>query len=1346
MRAPVRAGALISSLLFAAAAFSVSLAQVRPPDAGPFPKPHPVRTLMPMPTLAPPPGVPGATATPSAADGGAQRLNGSPLRTGRGVWRPGRHVPLGALPPLPAQSSANTAVFDKNGHMLRRPMAANGATIVYFADVFSSACASVVGTLIPVGCDVYWYSNNLPGSDTWDDYYIPAGSQTAIEASGGTYTGTGGPFNDTPAMTSTGTYVLATFDVTKNQWESVVYVTVGNVNVFGTYADSAATVAQQQFTAASGTNVYINATGLTQGQYYVAYVESTSGKTYCAYIAPPGSATPNPNGLCDPTTSAGIVAVVGAQSSAAITAVWPLSSTTPTGTYSVVLYNKTTGQRLAMRQVSITKSGSSGAISLVPTAGNAALPANWPTMPPAQGASTKFAFDSTTEQSDKSWTMTASGLSASKSYTFTVTDPTGAVVSGPTSITTSSSGSATRTWTFGNTQSPSNYIANTYTVQMMNSSGTVDASQAFQILGYNAVTQFKDPNNGVISTAIVLPQSASVLTTLQFTNDGDTYYGSGNGDTLRGIAFNTGSVGIWINLTDPSVTSCGSTCQQQSVTDSSGQTWTVQNTCYGGNGANKGCTLTAYPATSGNVLAMNGVIAIPNVQFNNVPGNSNCQSGCSGLTAILPTDGASWSNDNNSSSTNAVYFTNGAGNTWAGTASVTHIGYRDSGNAYYAGKETHGYTTNGTNAIYSANSPYTTPSNYSDVWSIGLTNNSSLGTANMTQIEVVLPTAYSPSGTQTYWAIDSGSPTQWTQSTCPGGSPASAICLKASGSNAGIAPSASETLYLDLTPPPPGAFSYTDWTLQAIVPTQFQMTPSGTFSGFVPSTSSYDTTATATYSLNGNLITPAFSPTSAGQNTNNAMSINVTNASTAQDPFPDYLDAIAIDLPSTNGFTNVAGMPAGWSLLGTSTPAAGTTRYWFGLCAAQFNTADGPVSNPPPVNPTLPSCGSATEANSIAPGATFTASGNLQTSTGNITGTMYAHGANGGGWSQAHTFTLSVTSVAAAAGFSAAGGYPSGNTVASPNTPQIGADSDVTYGNVFTYVIKNTSGSSQYLTSAVITIPGLDVSSVLPADGSAWTLTNTPAISGSAYGCSITGSASANRTGTNNGYGAYNGGITIGGASCKIPSGSSITVTFDAKAPYTVNDSYQFPTTVNGSVQAAEQWQTDTIVQIILSATLSISVNPGNPGPGGSAPVVNCPVCLFNTGTNTVDFGPVANLQTVTGGDVVRVSVYTNAGANNGWKLYVSTNSNPANTGTPTNELLTSIDSSHSAPTSGINFDQTAYGVVPTTSPGMLLMDTGSGHAAQRAPFDEIMNYEVSIQGGSTAPNTSTVTYTFISN
>jgi hypothetical protein len=1255
-------------------------------------------------------------------------------------------VPLSALPPLPAKTSANSAYFGPSG-IGRRPMAATGVTINYFADISNANCGSVVGTLIPVGCDVYWQSQNLTGTDKWQDYFVDAGSTTATPV-GVQYIGGSGIQHNTGNLTTVGTYVLATLDATTNKWVSVVYVSVGSVNVFGTYADSGATVPQQQFTAANGTNVYVNASGLTQGQSYVVYIESTSVNPTCTYIAPPGTVTANT--LCDPTTSPGITAVVGAQNSAAITAVWPLSSTTPTGTYSVVLYNLTTHTRLAMRQVSITGSSATGSFSVIPVNGNAALPANWPTPPPSPyAAAVKFAFDSTAEQSDKGFNATASGLAKSTNYSFTMTDPTGFVVFGPQTNGSGTGGTITKNVNFSNTQSPSNYIGNVYTLQMYNqSTKAVDASQAIQIVGYNAITQFQDPNTGAISTSVVLTAGTSVVKTLQFVNNGDTLYGTGNGDTLRGFAFNTGANGIWINLTDPTVvTACGGACQQQSVTDTNGVAWTIQNTCYGGNGANKGCTLTAYPSVAGTVLAMNATIPIPNVQFNNVPGNSGCQNGCSGLTSILPTDGVTWSNTNGTAA-NPVYFTNGFSNQYTGTASVSHYGYRDNANNLYTGYETHGYAPNTAHAIYTSQSPYTSTSGFSEVWSVTATNNATAGTANITQLEILLPTAYSPGGTRTNVAVDASSPTSWQTIACPAGSPGSAFCIQKAGGNTGITPAGgSQTIYIDLAPPPPGAFSYTDWTISAINPTNFPLTPSGSFTGFVPSTLSYDSTATASYSLNGNLITPGFAPTTEGQNTNNSVTIDVTNASTAQDPFPDYLDLITIDLPSANAFASLSGMPAGWSLLGPpTTPAAGVSRYWFGLCAGQLIPADGPPANPPPVNPTIPSCGAGTEASSIAPGQTFSVTGNLQTGTSNITGTMYAHGANVAGWSAAHTFTLNVTAVSASAGFSAAGGYPTGSAVNSPNTPQIGADADVTNGNAFSYVIKNTSGTGQYITSAVITIPGLDTSAVLPADGSAWTLTNTPSISGTAYGCSVTGSASANRTGANNGYGAYNGGITIGGAGCSIPPGSALTITFTAKAPYTVNDTYQFPTKVNGSANASEQWSTDTIVQVVLAASLSIAVNPANPGPGGSTPVVSCVPCVFNAGTSTVDFGLINNLQTVAGGDVVRVSVYTNAGSTVGWKLYVSTNLNPANTGTPANELLTSIDSTHSAPTAGINFDQAAYAIVPTTNPGMLLMDTGSGHAAQRTPFDELMNFEISIQGGPVTPQTATVTYTFISN
>jgi hypothetical protein len=1335
MRGANKIVAAIAAFAFAGVAVTATFAQQVRPIGGeggkPIP-PHPVRTLPPLATPTPASGgvAPSAAATP-AASGNALKLPRLTLPTSDG-----QQVPLTALAPLPPKSASNTAYFGTMGQG-RHTMSATGADINYFTDITNSSCASAVGTLIPVGCDIVWQSGGLSGTDTWQDYYVSAGSTTAT-TSGGTYTGTSGAQHTSPNLTA-GTWVFGTYDKTASKWISVIYVSANSTTVFGSYADSGATIPQTQFTAANGTNVYANATGLTQGQSYVVYVESTSVNPTCTYVAPPGSVTANT--LCNPNTSSGIVAVVGAQSSAAITAVWPLSSTTPTGTYSLVLYNLTTQTRLAMRQVSIKGSTATGSISLVPTAGNASLGTNWPTPPPTPySATTKFAFDSTSETSDTGWTMTASGLTATHSYTYTVTDPTGAVVSGPSTGNTTASGTQTKTFTFGGTQSPSNYVGNVYTVQMYNTTTkVVDASQSFQIVGYNSLTQFKDPSTGVASTAIVLPQGSSVSQTLQFTNDGDTFYGTGNGDTISGIAFNTGGVGIWINLTDSSVTTgCGGGCQQQTVVDTNGVSWTVQNSCYGGNGANKGCTLTAYPATNGQSLAMSATLAIPNVQFNNVPGNSNCQAGCTGYTSILPTDGETWSQTNNSSSTNTVAFTNGAGNTWAGTGSVTHIGYVTSGNVYTAGKETHGYANNATNAIYTSSSPFTTPTGYADVWAITVTNNASLGTSNMTQIVVVLPTAYSPGGISTTATVDSTSPTQWTAGTgssCSVSMPASGFCLNTAGSNGGIAPGGgSQTIYVDITPPPPGAFTYTDWTLQAAVPTQFTLTPSGSFTGFVPQTV-YDSTASAGYSLNGNLITPGFSPTSEGQNTNNSVTINVTNASTAQDPNPDYLDLIAIDLPSANAFTNASSMPTGWSLLGTTSPNGTTTRYWFGLCATQYSSASGSVTG------NVTACPATTEANSMIPGQTFSVTGNVQTATSNITGTMYAHGANGGGWSSGHTFSLNVTAVSATAGFSAAGGYPAAGTVTSPQTPQIGADSDSTYGNAFTYVIKNTSGSGNNITSATITIPGKDTSSVLPADGTAWTLTGTPAISGTTYGCSITSSSSATTSGTN-------GAINIGGGSCAITPGSALTVTFTAKAPYTVNDTYQFPTKVNSSVNASESWSTDTIVQIILAANLVISVNPSADAVTGSTPVVSCATCAFNTSTNTVDFGMVSNLQTVTGQDVVRVSVYTNAGSTVGWKLYASTNTNPANTGSPSNELLTAIDngSNRSMPQSGVNFDQTSYAVVPTTSPGVLLMDTGTGRAATRNPFDMLMNYEISIQGGPTTPTTSVVTYTFISN
>ncbi|MFN2448836.1 MAG: hypothetical protein ABR508_03445, partial [Candidatus Baltobacteraceae bacterium] len=138
--------------------------------------------------------------------------------------------------------------------------------------------------------------------------------------------------------------------------------------------------------------------------------------------------------------------------------------------------------------------------------------------------------------------------------------------------------------------------------------------------------------------------------------------------------------------------------------------------------------------------------------------------------------------------------------------------------------------------------------------------------------------------------------------------------------------------------------------------------------------------------------------------------------------------------------------------------------------------------------------------------------------------------------------------------FTGAGGYPAASAVNSPNSPQVGSDTSPANGNAFTYTIKNNSGTGQNITSAIVEIPGKDISSVTPNDrtntggtGTPWTIAGTPAISGTTYGCTL----SAQTSGTVNGIsynGSYsaantgtNGGIAIGGGSCSIPPGSTLT-------------------------------------------------------------------------------------------------------------------------------------------------------------------------------------------------------------
>ncbi|MHB8139918.1 MAG: hypothetical protein ACYDHD_01455 [Vulcanimicrobiaceae bacterium] len=1315
--------------LLAVAALAVTVASAHGLSsmvpAGGVPLPH--STYLPMPVLTPPPAVPAPS--PSAPPRGTA----SPLPTAVPVHViPGQQVPLSKLAPLPPQTAFNTVTPASVGHGHMHPLSATGATI----DVWTrSGCSATVGTIFNVGCTVSWSSWNLDSAnDTFQDYVITPNSVTAT-AVGGTYSpgyGNPGPTRHT-ALSIQGTYVFGTYDTNSGTWDAVVYVVAGSATYFTTYQDATHVIPATNFSNQAGTNVYVGVTGVTATDSYVVYVESTSGNAQCTFIFPIPSSTPAPNTLCNPATSSGQTAPGGN-----FNVDWQLAGTLTPGTYSIVLFDLTANKRMAQRQIAFYGGAAGNAsISITPQGGNPS-----PAPAPLGTPGTVFAFDGATDTSDASITVAGSHLAANTPFYETISDPNGYAYSG--NDTSNGAGQLSFSFGFGAQQAPSHYVGNTYTAAFYDvNTSTTSAALAFKLVGYNALTEFTNP----LGTSLLLPKNSTAVSGVEFTNDGDTLFGTGNGDPLSGLYFSTGGNGITLALGAGS-SSCGTDCQQQTVTDSTGNSWTVTVLCTY-TGANAGCTMTIYPAVAGNSLPMNATLTVPSITFTNGPGNAKCTNGCSALTSILPKDGLTWSATNSPVATNPVDFTNGGGTSYGGTANFALRGTCTGGcGAFTLNQELHGYDPRSTQAILPQNSPFTQTFSQSngpwDIFAMTVSNTSS-GGGNITELEITMPSAFSPNNVLNYINLDPYSPTNWNWTNCPSGAPQSAFCLSTAGGNPGIAPGTNEQIYLDIAPVAPGSFGYTEFGVQAEQPTVFPLAPSGSLSAFVPQATVIDSLAMASYSVNSSLMTSLFTPTSVGVGTTPTVTVSVQNTTSSSDPYPDYLDAIIIALPNAYSFANIASItPAGWIALGQYNTGS-MTQYWFGLCGSQFATADGPPANPPPVpasSASLPSCGQATEQSSLAPGATFSFAATLQnlTSPGTITATMYAHGANTDAWSLGQNFNLSVTNISALSGFEAVGPYGSPATVPSNTEPQIGADSNATYGNSYVYQIKNTSSAGHNIYSAVITIPGLDTSGANGTDstGTPWTITSAPTLSGSGYsGCSVTGYASATT-------GGGNGNITIGGGSCALAPNGYINVSFAAKAPYKVNSTFDFPTVVNGSINAAESWFSDQDMLIILSAQLAVTVNPPNPGPGGSTPVVNCVPCTFSPGE--VNFGAVANSTTSSFGDVVDVSVYTNAANPIGWQLQVTTNNNPARTPTPpTNELLTSVDSTNSSQGTGMNFDQTAYGVVPTSG-GLTLVDTGSGVSARRLPYDVLQNYQLNVGTEALAPQTAAVTFTFISN
>ena len=1336
------AGALLAFFCagsFAAVAFAQS---VQPID-----RPHPIIPL-PRPT-----GGAIATPTPLAAPTFAPMPSVTPVASPLpGIEN--RFVLLSQLAPLPPRTAANTWAPGN-----KRPFAATGATMTVVSSA-NANCANSVGSIIALGCTVFWQSSGLTAGHTYKDYIVApnVGNGEGGTLTGSAYTSASGAVHST-TLGVAGLYVFGTYDSTSAVWVAVTYVNVGSDTTVKVYQDAFHTQEAYQFDVSSASDAYLYATNLTASDYYVWYVESTSINPNCVFIAP--SATITAGKLCNITGSAGAQAPGGA-----LSVTWPITTSLSAGTYSVVLFDVTQNARLGQVQVSITGSGG-GSIRV----SGSATSANASPNPASNGTTnTIFAYDSSNDRSTGGVTLTSSAV-PNGNYLWTVTDPTGQSWSSGTQAISGGTGSYTFAMsTFA--QTTGNYIPKTFSAALYNTATkAVFASTNFQIAGYYVYTAI----NGTASLAI--SQGGSTPASLSFTNRSDTRFGTDFADSLAKIIFTTGpnfdpssnaGDGITAALSGFSAGTCTvATPCTQTVTDSDGNSWTASDSCTtGGSGE---CTIELDPVVASTTLAPQSSITLANVGFANATGGT-CTSSCAMNTSVLPAHGLTWSAIS-PTATDAylpVYIA-ASGNSLTGTASVALSGAYQGGSGAYTSSsaetvEAHLFQPHTNHAQYERGSPYAITQNGYDILAFTLVNNSN--NTNEDVIAIGLPGSYGSLSALDNFQLDpnlnSASNSRWVIDTSCSGAAATFgrkwLCLD--GRN--VLPGSSGTvnvpkggtpitIYLDVNAAPT-AFTYTDWTVDLADPQVYGLTASGTATIPIGASGSFtvDGLAYAQYSLNPSLMQANFQPAVTGTNTTAAESVVVTNTASSADPNPDYIDNVVIAIPSTTTIASPATATTGWTYLGSVTSGA-TKYYWYSVCSSGQAT----VGNLPPTTTpltakavNLTACSAAQLANALGPGQTFTGTMNVTVAAANITGTMYAHGANGNGWTTGKSFTLTAQSVSASSGFSAAGGYPTPAPVATSNVPTIGGDASTTFGNAYTYSVKNTSSSTN-ITSFAILIPGTDIGGVNATDsaGQTWVLTGTPTLGGTTGGCTVTGSASATTAGAN-GY------IDVGGGGCSLTPGSTMTVSFTAKGPSSPSDSYIFQLqNINGSgtlnsssapgTTGTEWWIGDTRIQVSLSIGLNITVNPSNPGPGSSNPIVSCSGCAF--AGSTIDFGSIPASTTSTFSDVLRASVYITSTTAVNYTLSVQASNNPARIpAVPTNELLTYDDSGTSSSGAGITFDVTSATVIPTGS--SLQLAHGTSMTSRSTPYDIIQAFQIAMGTEGVAVQTSTLTYTLIVN
>lgn len=1319
-----------------------ALAVPNRPIAGPAsePRAQPAPTLPPLP-ISMPSGAPAMRSTMPYA-----------RSTGRLRWE---RVARRADVHVPALSEAI-----KLAAGVRRPMNAAGATIILTGDQFNFLAQDLT---LAYGADIFAYCENMTPGDTYK-YYIVDPRGNAFQ-SGATTTGGSGqcgadvhfnlstPFTAIQAdatVTTVGTdpaysgvWALGMIDTSngpyKNQFQAMSYLVQISAFNFNTFSDAAGLNAATDFAPAG--IVYVRASGLNpshnyqMGFVYTAGLDpNTNTGLPCEFSIP---AVPARNLACyGPGVTVGVPVASGN-----FNASWATSATSPTGTYSIQLFDVTAADHVGQTQFSLNPSTTVWALT----------PYN-STLGNGTNLQNTFATDGLLDQSVTGLTYSISGLPAAengKTVRLVFSDPnnmalgpaTGQVLNPPPTAVVAG-GSVTFTqqpFPFSSAlqtaigPTVTSFAPNISTAQLSDTTtNTVLGSKSFVVKAYQGQLAWTNPNVSILNAAV-----AGTTAQVTITNTAGTSFAAWNGDGISGIT-------LAPKAGDPETLSLPS---PGPFIDSAGNSWTATLT---------GGTIKLTPSSPSAALPANGTLS-----FNiSVAVPSGCATtACYLQTAILPQHGIAYSAVNSATNSLGVLATGIPPNTVVPT-----FGYAVTGETPTAGVAPRLSIFN--QAMYVQG---TMGSTGADTYQITINiNNSGSGANRLMDFDVIFPASenfnlVSPTlngkvnvngANQNGWKLQ----VQSANPSLPGANAFSIWCGSNSNNACGVPNGQTAIVKINLPMP------LTSFPLQnisgnanfdggcqggACTLPAYALTPNGTTTSAIAGPSNLNSSELGAYSLLAQFMQMNFAPATIPSGKATTTVLKFTNSPTSSDPNPDYVDQINLSFPASGIVPNSITVPAPW--IATKTTAAGVVpaKWTIGLCAS-----------PTPATPCT-----TTEPNAIAPGGTLAIT--LNYTGGGATAGTYSigwsvTGANGGGntLATANTVPITASNSSATAAITNVGGYtggpiPAPTPVPAGTEPTIGTDASATFGTSYLYTITNNGSTT--ITAASIKIPNQTTSFGTGTDGTTYLAFgggSAPVVTLSGGATGTAGTCSGTLTsGFSSASGGSNGAINLAG--CTIPPGGVATVYFSLRTPYLVGSEFAFTSTVTvgAAIATTPTYATAQDMQVVLDGRLTL-ITPPNGGvtaniiPAGlsGATPVTYPIdgsVVVNTGTSptTINFGTIAGVLPMR--DMVDASVQSNASGTNKWMLYVNADNNPTNGVSP--QFSTKVDQPNSSAVAGFTVNTGVLTSVPTTVPGLLL-STYQG-TPYHNPLDSVMTFQIDTGAPfavNSGPQNVLVTYTLI--